>query len=373
MKRKKSTIILIWILIALGFVIGIKIRNYKDDTGLKVVKWDNFYDGKNINFYYVNDDKTIFEKLKREYKLEDIISKGNSDFEKSVELLKWVNQKLNYSNKKNGFSSYDGAEQILKKSEESNKNNLVSDDECSIVYNEVSNAIGVISRIGEFMISDEKNEKYRSFKVCEIWSDKYNKWIMIDPSNGCYLLDKDIPVSAVEIIKKGIEGLKVVGTNKPEKYKKNMKKYFCSYAVGIDNNIYGISKSNTYICFVKNKDSFNVPIEIVFNHPFIFTDKERLFTLSPRNKYIDDKSDKIPTLIFSKKTSKDNKNIEYYGAVFKNSIMVEKFYVSINGSLFKEVNNYFQFELKPGINDIKLSSDGKNIVRQVVFQYNIKE
>lgn len=58
--------------------------------------------------------------------------------------------------------------------------------------------------------------------------------------------------------------------------------------------------------------------------------------------------------------------------VFKNSSMEDKYYISINDSPFEEKNKYFNVKIKEGITNIKLSQDGKTVIREVEFQYNNK-
>jgi hypothetical protein len=109
------------------------------------------------------------------------------------------------------------------------------------------------------------------------------------------------------------------------------------------------------------------------NYPVVFTKNRSLFELSPNNKFVYKKEDKIPTLIFAKKNSKQNNNeIQFYGGVFQDSIMIKKYYISINDSPFREVNDYFDFPIKNGVNSVKLSIDGKNVVREVAFKLKEK-
>ncbi|WP_242846128.1 hypothetical protein [Clostridium novyi] len=75
----------------------------------------------------------------------------------------------------------------------------------------------------------------------------------------------------------------------------------------------------------------------------------------------------------SKKDKQDeNVKMELCVGVFKNSSMEDKYYISINDSPFEEKNKYFNVKIKEGITNIKLSQDGKTVIREVEFQYNNK-
>lgn len=372
MRRKRIEVFFICLLIIIGFIVGMKIKFSEDDSGLRIVKWSNFYDGKNIHFYYGSSEKSILDSLKETYQLEIVVGEEKNDFNKSIKLMKWVKDKLNYKYGTKSSNEEVGAADILEKGENNKKKKYYSNEECTTVFNECAIALGITSRIGEVIALDNKKEK-ESFKVCEIWSNEYKKWIMIDASNGCYLSNKGVPLSVVEIIEKGIDNFQVEGIENSKKYKKNIGKLLGMYTVPIDNSIYGRKSSNSYVVFLKNDNCMQIPIDICMNYPVIFTKDSILFNISPHNKFVDKKEDKIPTLIFAKKNSKENNNeTQFYGGVFQDSIMIKKYYISINDSPFREVNNYFDFSVKNGINAVKLSIDGKNVVREATFELKEK-
>lgn len=372
MRRKRKEVFFICLLIIIGFAVGMRIKSLEEDSGLRIVKWSNFYNGKNIHFCYGSSEKSVLDSLKETYQLEIVVGKEKNDFDKSLKLMKWVKDKLNYKDGTKSYNEEVGAIDILEEGQKNKNKKYYSNKECTTVFNECAIALGITSRIGEVIALDNNKEK-EGFKVCEIWSDKYNKWIMIDVSNGCYLTYKGVPLSAVEAIEKGIDNFNVEGIENSKKYKKKMGRFFGAYIMSIDNSIYGIKNSNSYIVFLKNDNDMEIPVDIYMNYPIIFTKNRNLFELSPHNKFVDKKEDKIPTLIFSKKNSKENNNeVQFYGGVFQDSIMIKKYYISINDSPFTEVNDYFDFPIKNGINAVKLSIDGKNVVREVDFELKEK-
>lgn len=369
MRRKRKEVFFICLLIIIGFAVGIKIKS-SEDSGLRIDKWSNFYQGKNIHFYYGSSEMAILNTLKETYQLEIVVGEEKNDFNKSLKLMNWVKDKLNYKDATKSSNEEVGAIDILEEGKKNKNKKYYSDKECTTVFKECAIALGITSRIGELIALDKEKE---SFKICEIWSEKYNKWIMIDVSNGCYLTYNGVPSSAVEVIEKGIDNFEVEGIGNSKKYKKKIGKFFGAYSMPIDNSIYGIKNSNSYIVFIKNDNYMEIPIGICMNYPVVFTKNRSLFELSPNNKFVDKKEDKIPTLIFAKKNSKQNNNeTQFYGGVFQDSIMIKKYYISINDSPFREVNDYFDFPIKNGVNSVKLSIDGKNVVREVAFKLKEK-
>ncbi|QGU95624.1 transglutaminase domain-containing protein [Clostridium bovifaecis] len=370
MRRKRSTVILIWIVVILMCVTAFKFKNMGDKVGLRIVKWDNFYEGNNVQLYYGSTEKKLLRELRERYNLDEITQNSKDDFDKSLKIMQWINENMNYDSKIEEHLEEKGAFDILA---DANKKTY-SNKEICIVYNEFTTALGIASRIGELTLSkEEKTRGKRSLQVCEVWSSKYNKWIMIDTSNGIYVKYNNIPLSAIEVIEKGIENFEVVGTADSKSYKHEMKKYFYNYIIKIDNSVYDLKKSNSYISFVKDIENISsIPVNENNFRPIIFTNNSSLFTLSPDHSLKDNKKDKVPTFIFSKKSrEKHDPEVkeELYGGVFQDSSMIEKYYISINNGPFKLQNKYFDVAIRSGITNIKLSKNGQDVVREVSFEF----
>jgi len=376
MKRKKSTVVLIWIIVALIAVIVFKIKGTDNNKGFKVVKWNNFYKGDNIKLYYGSTDKQLLKQLNEKYNLKKITEGGKNDFDKSLKILDWINK--NMPNKdtmdydENIDYSEEGTFDILS---QENKNTYSSREIC-IVFNEFAIASGIISRIGELSSDpDSFTRKEGSMIICEVWSNDYNKWIMIDATRGAYMEYNNIPLSAIEVIERGLANIKIIGVKDNEEYEEyvdDVKKYFHNYLIKIDNSIYGEKNSNSYLCFINNKENKNFLNENSVKRPIIYTYNKNLFKLSPRYELNKIEKDEIPTLIFSKKNiTKDDSDIkmEIYGGAFQDSAMINRYYISINNRPFKQQNSYFEVEIKEGITNIRLSKDGKSAIREVVFEF----
>jgi hypothetical protein len=275
------------------------------------------------------------------------------------------NEKIEYSEEE--------ASDILSKEDKSS----YSSREICTVFNEFAIASGIMSRVGELSFDpDSSTRKEESMIICEVWSNAYNKWIMIDVTRGTYMEYNNIPLSAIEVIERGLDNVKVIGIKDSEEYEgyiDKVKKYFSNYVIKIDNSIYSVKNSNSYLCFIKdNKENKNFLNENSIKRPIIYTDNKNLFKMSPKYDLNKVKKDEIPTLIFSKKnTTKHDPNIkmEIYGATFQDSTMINKYYISINNEPFKLQNTYFEVGIKEGTTSIKLSKDGKSTIREVVFEF----
>ena len=115
----------------------------------------------------------------------------------------------------------------------------ISDSDYTTIYEESLASVGISVRRGVLRNTDNKIKGKSYFNVCEIWSDKYNKWIMIDGVNGCYMKEKGIPLGATQIIDKGIGKVEIANLKNTSKYIKNMANYYESYSISVDNNKYG--------------------------------------------------------------------------------------------------------------------------------------
>ncbi|WP_051931916.1 transglutaminase domain-containing protein [Clostridium sp. KNHs214] len=377
MKNKFLKILLMGLLVAIVAVAFNKYGFVKSNQNkVSVEKWDNLYSEGNIKFYYQDKADMNIQNLKETFKLKELVKNEKDDLKKALVIMKWLGEKVKYN--PNSMSNEDFAIETIKKAEE-NTITINDQDYCSI-YTEVATAAGLNVRKGELRVKEANKDKkkYNHF-VCEVWSDKYNKWIMLDPSNLHYITNKGEPISVMEVISKRDDNIEILGGSDSKKYIKNLKKYLYSYTIPIDNSIYGIRKSNSFITYINKGDLPEIYIKDSLIKPTIFTDKQVLFNISPKIKYQSEKAvkkDTVPTLIFSERKSekdkeKDKEKVHLYGGVFKDSVMEEKYYISINGGQWKEVNKYFEMTLLEGKNTIKLSMDKEKVQREVVINYNL--
>ncbi len=338
--------------------------NNEESKGALIVKWDNFYEGDNIKFYYEDPKEPNLQKLKKEYNLDEVVKDSKDDFDKALKLMEWLNGKIKFN--KTSVTTKEDALGILKEGE----NNTLSDKDFAIVYSQAASSLGMYVRRGQFKPdSVEEKNKNNYYYVCEIWSDKYNKWILLDVVNNCYMESNGKLLSGIEVLNSGLETVTTKGVKNINKYIRKIKPYLYTYTIEIDNNIYGVVKSNSYITYI-NKNASIGGRDLI--KPNIFVKEDRLFNKSPRIVNENKSTDKKSTLIFSQKKQDENskeKTVTLNGAVFKDSGMLEGFFISVDDSSFAKINRYFTVTLKEGSNKVKFSEDGKKVSREIIIEY----
>lgn len=370
---KKSKIIgLLMIVICVGIFVIFnknKLSYYDYKYNVKITNYNNIYEGNNIKFYYMDGENDYQKNIKKEYKLDDIVKKSGNDIEKAFAIINWIKEKaeFNISAMKNG----DTTKEILEKLTTTKS---LSDDGYSIILEESLSALGTYVRKGSLATKNHiKPKPKQGFKVIEVWSNIHGKWVMIDGGNGCYMTLNDIPLSAVEIIENGLENVKIVGLNSEKEvrqYKKDMAKYFNTYTIAIDNNKFTSPKSNSFVTFIKNGEDIQIENQSGYISPTLFVTKPDLFNLNPQIINGDKNQDEIPTLIISKKDKKEDTDgsIKFTVGVFNDSVMMKKYYISLNDGTYSEVNDYYDLSILEGKTKISLSIDGKKPIREIFFE-----
>lgn len=353
---------------ALTLLCGCKNDNAKKT--IEVTKWDNLYEGKNIHFYYEDFTNTQIEELNKLYQLNGTIGSQGDELERAVQIAEWIHTKMKYD--QGSISAKETAIDILKEKETAPK---ASDREFSIVFNQACASLGIYARRGEFRVKNAEISKGRDYyKVNEIWSDKYNKWIMVDPSAKVYFTKDNIPLSAMEVIESKLDNVEVKGKEVSKEYINKLKELIYSYTIFIDNSIYGKKKSNSYITYIPKGELPELKLKDGYATPSIYVNNSSLFNISPKVQYVDDKSDQIPTLIIMKKIIEEQKsdNKTFVVGAFKNSVMVDEYYLKVNDQEWEKVNKYKEITLNKGVNTISLSLDGKKIIREVVIDKKVE-
>ncbi|MGH4139535.1 hypothetical protein [Clostridium sp.] len=335
------------------------------DESIKITKWENFYTGDNIHFYYLSPENENILKVKETYKLQKLVEPKADGLENSMKIMKFLNENVKAGS--TAMTSDKNALEIMKIAFDGTK---LSDSDYAIMYEECLASIGINVRRGILRSADKKISGKSYFNVCEIWSDKYNKWVMIDGVNGCYMTEGDIPLGAVEIVDKGIQKVKINGVKNSSKYIRDMSSYYQSYSISVDNNKYGELKSNSKLTFLKSKKLPILETKEGFIQPTIFVNNPQVFKQSPKKQYVNSDTEKIPTLIFAKRDLKnDTEEIENFTVgAFMNSYMLSNYFISVNGGDYIKVDTYLDLEIVGGTNSIKLSQDGKTLDREVIIE-----
>ena len=368
--KKNSVLgrILIFAIITSAIVFwNFKVRNTMSskEEGLKITKWDNFYSGDNIHFYYLNPQNENLSKLKTKYGLSKLIDNKSDQLNNSIKIMEFINAKVKAQS--TTMTSDKNALEIMEVAFAGNK---ISDSDYTTIYEECLASIGIKARRGVLRSTDRQVKGKSYFNVCEIWSDKYHKWVMIDGVNGSYMTEKNIPLGAVEIVNRGVEKVQIALLKDTSKYIKNMSTYYESYSISVDNNKYGELKSNSKITYLKASKLPKIETKEGFIEPTIFVNTPEVFKISPKIQYVNTDKEKTPTLIFAKKDLKnDTKEVDNFTiGAFMNSYMLSNYFISVNGSDYIKVNTFYDLQIIKGINTIKLSQDGKTLAREVVIE-----
>lgn len=86
-KRLKLKTVCVFILVLFINILLISCKGGNSNKGIVVEKWDNFYEGNNIHFYYSDGKSPDPQQLKSKYSLDKLTSKGKDDIDKALKIL----------------------------------------------------------------------------------------------------------------------------------------------------------------------------------------------------------------------------------------------------------------------------------------------
>ncbi|MGL4772935.1 MAG: hypothetical protein ACRC2K_05150 [Clostridium sp.] len=342
-------------------------NSYDKNKGLRVLSWENnYYNEDNIQLYYEPIKVDIVDKrlsgLNKVYKLDEVIGEQNEELDMAIRITDIVNNIVSYD----GIPSslYLNGYDILK---EKGENKKVSERDMAIITRDLFLAYGYEARVCEFRKESPQFNKNSSYYAVEYWSPKYNKWVMIDFKYRGYVEKNGEALSAYEILYDDLKKTSFEGTISNREYNKNIKEYLSSYSIAIDNTL-DAKKSNSYITLIKDKKAVDIKYDSdKFIAPTIYTENKELFQLSPWSKV--EKKDERGYIILKKKNATTSDMTEeekiklqntFIIGGFKDSSIMKKYYLNINGEGFEEVDAYKEYEFKIGENTIEISLDGIN-------------
>lgn len=364
MKARRGKNIVLGILVITLSVIGFWIMSQKDgeiDYTTRVEKWDNIYSGNNIKFYYIDESVAEIATLKSKYKVETLIKEDSSEIMKCIDINKWLAEKGEVT--LSDMDKNKDAEELLSILISEKK---ISQKDYNTILQELLSSIGIKVRVGEYRLEG-------NYSVLEVWDSSFNKWIMFDAITGGYFKKDKEPLSAIEVLNEDLTQFKVSGDQDSALNKKSIKllsQYLGTYSIKIDNSKYEGSIINSYITYVKDAKDVQLETSRGYIPPTIFVDNDSLFTINPNNEYVNDESDKTPTIIFAKKNIKDDDEnyTKFTLGAFMNSIMMDEFYVRVNQGEFIKADTYYNLNIEKGVTTIEISLDGTNPLRQVVIK-----
>lgn len=339
----------------IGVIIYISINNYKGDVVIN--NWDNIYNENSIVFFYSNKEDVKIKALDSKYNLTEKVKEEKDELSKAIKLTEILNDIITFDdvpnlNRINGFD-------ILKDKEGSKK---VSARDLGIIYRDFLSSLGYKARVGEFKKNSTIFSKDKNYYVVEYWSKEYNKWVMIDFIDRGYFDKEGFPCSSLEILNGDMRTFNYTGITTRKDYIPKIKNFLKGYIINIDNTT-DMSKSNSYLSYIKDKSDIDLKFKGSFIQPTIFTESEELINKNPID--ITKVNDEKAYIILMKKQLDDSEESSFIIAGFKDGKVLEEYYINNNDIGFKKINNYTDMSLKKGKNKIELSLDGKNTISTI--------
>lgn len=336
-----------------GIILGIV--NQMSYKGIKVTKWDNYYNENNIVFFYENPLNDKIKILQETYNLKEAAKEQKSDLEKVIKIVEIANKIAEYDDieSRNLNSAYD----IIA---EKGTQKKVANKDLAIIVRDMLSSIGYDSRVGIYRSSNAQFKQKSQYYIVEFWSRDYSKWIAIDCIDKGYFMKGNTKLSALEVLTSNLRDVAYLGKSSQKDYKNKLNKYLNSYSLQIDNTILN-NKSNSYITYLKHKEALELKYIGEFAPPTIYTEQAKLFEKSPykRRIGIDEKAYLILSLINSKNKDNDKNITEVIIAGFKDGRIIKDSYININNNGYEKIDKYKKIELKKGKTLIDLSLDGE--------------
>ena len=149
----------------------------------------------NYDFLYEVYEQPQLWKLRKQENLEDVVASVESEFEKFILLRNWVTRQWDRRVRRGEKEPYGNALAILKQIREAKIPGGIC-SEYTIVFMQACLSLGYQCRI--LSIQSEQGEGHR---INEVWFDRYNKWIVMDPYYNLHYERDGEPLNALELHK----------------------------------------------------------------------------------------------------------------------------------------------------------------------------
>ncbi len=169
---------------------------------LKIIKYDNKnIVTNNMEFDYQSFDETKLKFLREKYGLEDVVKEGESEFQKQLILKNWVRQRWSIGEPNNVSYNFNALD-ILERAQKGEK---FFCSEYATTYVQALAALGMTARyVGLF----------KGHVVVEVWSNEFDKWIVMEPSFNIHYEFSGVPLNALELhnawVNNNWENIKVI-------------------------------------------------------------------------------------------------------------------------------------------------------------------
>jgi len=313
---------------------------------IAVVEYDNYAGPVDISKYIWDDfHHPKIDTLRDRYKLPKIIEGGKTEFEKTRLLLDWVANR--WKHKGDNMAKERNALAILAAAEKGERF-------CCANYADVLvNSMTALGYPARFVGLTKMGGAYGSSKghgCVEVWSNQYQKWILLDGQNNAWWESKGVPLSASECRHLFVNGredeMSFVGQHKELDYpamKREWSVYFYHLRYSYNNSYFKTISPGENLSFELISDGVT---------PELFSQGW------PDNKSItDDYEDAYPRLNQTKITlghTNQNSPSDTLEVILTHTMpYFDKFMVRINGSDWKESPDTFKWVLSKGENTIE--------------------
>ncbi len=169
-----------------------------------------FPQGKNIRssypFSYESSSHPALQELRETYKLDAVVAPGKRELEKFILLRNWVKSRWyhgwDHTRMKNPPKATD-AREILREAENGRDFNCgfyaKTFLQCLISLGYQARLLGIGKDVSHIPVKVLHKETNIGHSVTEIWSNEYNKWIIMDADLNAYYEKDGIPLHAFEI------------------------------------------------------------------------------------------------------------------------------------------------------------------------------
>jgi len=143
-------------------------------------------------------------RLRKDFKLDEVVAPGRTEFEKLLLLKRWVRSRWNHgwNNTNPPWDAYE----ILKRAE---RGETFTCGYYSFVLSECYRSFGYQARRLNIRVKDTEypaNPHNHDHNVCEVYSNEYNKWVLMDADKNCHYEKDGVPLSALEIREAWLNG-----------------------------------------------------------------------------------------------------------------------------------------------------------------------
>ena len=146
-----------------------------------------------FDFYYQPYNEKKLHLLRSTYQLDTIIKDAGNEYDIFIKLKNWVKSRWEYGVPENIPFNFDALE-ILERAE--NGENFFC-SEYSTVFVQLALSLGFQARYGGL---------FKGHVVAEIWSNQFNKWIVIEPTFNIQYIKDGIPLNCLELHNEWIKG-----------------------------------------------------------------------------------------------------------------------------------------------------------------------